>query len=56
MTPEEKAFCAKMKREFTVEKLIEYIEDDVPKVPMGEALAKLDAILGEDDEPVAEAA
>lgn len=45
-TPEEKAaIYAKMKKKFTVEDLIEYIEDDEEKFPAEQVLAELEEMI-----------
>ena len=51
-TPEElKAIYAKFKKEFTVERLIEYIEDDDEKVPAGQVLAEIEEIVRRSESP-----
>lgn len=45
-TPEQKAeILAEMKKKFTVEDLIGYIENDEPVVPADEVMAKADEII-----------
>jgi hypothetical protein len=45
-TPEEKAaIYAEMKKKFTVEDLIEYIEDDDEKFPADQVLAELEEMV-----------
>ena len=45
LTPEHKArIYAYYRKQFTVEKLIEYIEDDVEKYPYEQVLAEVEAI------------
>ena len=45
-TPEElKAIYAKFKKKFTVEKLIEYIEDDEEKFPAAQVLAEVEEMV-----------
>lgn len=47
-TPEEKAaIYAEMKKKFTVEDLLGYINDEDEKVPLDEVIAKAEAILAE---------
>jgi hypothetical protein len=43
-TPEEKAaILAKFKKEFTVERLLEYIEDDDEKIPADQVMSEMEA-------------
>ncbi len=45
-TPEEKAaIYAEMKKKFTVEKLIEYIEDDAEKFPAEQVLVEIEEMV-----------
>jgi hypothetical protein len=45
-TPEElRAIYARHKKQFTVERLIEYIEDDQPKVPADVVLAEIEELV-----------
>jgi hypothetical protein len=45
-TPEEKAaIYAEMKKKFTVEKLIEYIEDDEEKFPAEQVLVEIEEMV-----------
>ena len=47
-TPEQKAaICAEMKKKFTVEDLIEYIEDDDEKYPAEQVLEEMEQIVRE---------
>ena len=45
-TPEEKArVLAEMKKQFTIEKFIEYLEDDTEKFPADQVLSELEEIV-----------
>ncbi len=47
LTPEQKAkVLAYYRKQFTIEKLIEYIEDDVEKFPYEQVLQEAEAIMG----------
>lgn len=51
-TPEElKKIHAKFKKEFTVEDMIEYVEDDVPKVSADVVLAEIEAMVATAEGP-----
>jgi hypothetical protein len=47
-TPEQqKAICAEMKKKFTAEDLLAYVNDTDEKFPMEQVMAELDAVLAE---------
>lgn len=49
-TPDElRAIYAQLKKKFTVEDLIEYIEDDEEKFPAGQVLAEVEEIVRRSD-------
>lgn len=51
-TPEElKSIYAKFKKEFTVEDLIEYVEDDVPRVPFEAVIQEIEKMVEEAEGP-----
>ena len=54
LTPEEKAkVLAHFAKQFTVEKLIEYVEDDVEKMPFERVLAEVEEMVRAAREPSA---
>lgn len=47
-TPEQKKkICEEMKKKFTAEDLLAYVNDTDEKFPMEEAMARVDAVLAE---------